>query len=137
MKILATKSTKIGFLYIFSLVISIIFSLGGFYVIYLLYAGISVALVSLGIVIDYFCTAKNPIILSDKNQLILPKGIVLELADIIDVSYKRATAKGIQYKWGTVKITSTKGEFKFRYLENCEDVAKTLLKLIYQNNILD
>lgn len=133
MKVLATKSTKIGFLYIFCLVMGVIFSLFSFYMIYFLLVGILLVLVSLGIVIDYFHTAKTPILLNDKNQLILPKGIILELNEVKDVSYRRASAKGIQYKWGTVKIISTKGEFKFRYLENCEEVAKTILKLVYQS----
>ncbi|MCM1260112.1 MAG: hypothetical protein NC182_04145 [Prevotella sp.] len=132
MKVLATKSTKIGFLYIFCLVMGVIFSLFSFYMIYFLLVGILLVLVSLGIVIDYFHTAKAPILLNDKNQLILSKGIILELNEVKDVSYRRASAKGIQYKWGTVKIISTKGEFKFRYLENCEEVAKTILKLVYQ-----
>lgn len=132
MKILATKSTKIVSLYIFCLVMGIIISFIGFYITYAFFLGILLALISLGIVIDYFHTSKTPIMLNDKNQLILPKGMILELSDIKDVSYRRASARCIQYKWGTVKIFSTKGEFRFRYLENCEEVAKTILKLVYQ-----
>lgn len=133
MKVLATKSTKIVSLYIFCLIMGIIISFIGFYITYAFFLGILLALISLGIVIDYFHIAKTPIMLNDKNQLILPKGMILELSDIKDVSYRRASARGIQYKWGTVKIVSTKGEFKFRYLENCEEVAKTILKLVYQS----
>lgn len=132
MKILATKSTKIVSLYIFCLIMGIIILFIGFYITYAFFLGILLTLISLGIVIDYFHTSKTPIMLNDKNQLILPKSIILELSDIKDVSYRRASARGIQYKWGTVKIISTKGEFKFRYLENCEEVAKAILKLVYQ-----
>lgn len=132
MKVLATKSTKIGGLYVFCLVMGIIVSIIGFYYIYIMFVGILLTIVSLVIVIDYFLTAKTPIMLNDKNQLILSNGIILELSDIQDVSYRRASGRGIQYKWGTVKIFSTKGKFKYRYLENCEEVAKTILKLVYQ-----
>lgn len=133
MKTLAKKSVGVGALYAVCLIIGIAFCISSFSIIYMLFFGIPLVAVSLYIVIEYFLTPMEPIKLNNENELVLPKGVIIPLSDINDVSYRRASARGIQYKWGTVKIISLKGTFKFRYLENCEEVCKEITKLMYES----
>jgi len=137
MKTIATKSVGVGILYILCLIIGIILTILGFSTTYILIIAIPIVGVSLYIVIDYFKTPSTPMMLNDLNELLLPKGVVIKLNEIKDVSYRRASARGIQYKWGTVKIISLKGTFKYRYLNDCERVCKTITKLMYEGKKIE
>lgn len=70
---------------------------------------------------------------NDQADVVLHQGIVIRPNELVDVSYKRASAKGFQYRFGTVIIQTTGATYKFRYLKNCEKVSKELSKLMYQN----
>ena len=72
------------------------------------------------------------IVLSDNGTLILPKGETVSLAAINDVSYRRASARGIQYRWGSVTIVTYAGTYKYGFVADCEDVAKKLTRLVYE-----
>lgn len=127
---LARKSTGVGILYLCCLVISVLLSVS-LHNAYALTLGIFVSVISLIILADYIRVPIHPVMLDQSNRLILPKNTIISPKDIIDVSYRRASARGIQYKWGTISIVSDVGTYKFRYIKDCEEVAKTILKLAY------
>lgn len=129
--IIARKSIAVGFLYSICLIVGVFFICLGMYQTYLLIAGIITDIISLIILIDYFRVPYAPISINEKS-ILLPKNTVLSLNDILDVSYRRASAKGIQYRWGTIVISSTMGTYKYRYISDCEDVAKDLLRMVYE-----
>ena len=79
--------------------------------------------------VKYLILPSNIIVLSDGDKLILPRSVVIPLTSICDVSYKRATGKGIQYRWGSITITTYHGKFKFGFVADCEDVSKKLMGL--------
>ncbi len=132
MKNLATRSSGVGALYVIMLIIGLIMLIFGFGFIYMGIMGFVITLVSLFIVIDYFRTPKTPIMLNDDHVIVLENSIKIKPEELIDISYRRSSARGIQYKWGTVIITAKQGIFKYRYLENCEEVSKELTKIMYQ-----
>ena len=49
-----------------------------------------------------------------------------------DVSYRRASAKGIQYRWGSVTLSTLYGKYKFGFVADCEEVSKRLTQLVYE-----
>lgn len=55
----------------------------------------------------YLLLPSNIIELSDENTLILPGGVVVPLCDVSDVSFRRATAMRMQYRWGTVMLPNS------------------------------
>ena len=74
----------------------------------------------------------NIIVLSDDNTIILPKGITVPLDSISDVSYRRASAKGIQYRWGSVTVSTYYGSYKYGFVADCEDVSKQLTQMVFE-----
>lgn len=134
MKVIATKSTAVGILYTVCLLVGLLLLGMGIGMSYMLIPGTLLTVFSFCIVIDYFMLPKNVIMINSDNHIVLHKNIIIKKGDLIDVSYRRASAKGIQYKWGTVKIESKKGVFKYRYLNNCEKVSKELMGFIYKMN---
>ena len=74
----------------------------------------------------------NIIVLSDDNTIILPKGITVPLDSISDVSYRRASAKGIQYRWGSVSLSTYYGSYKYGFVADCEDVSKQLTQMVFE-----
>ena len=87
--------------------------------------------VTLGVFIDYLRTPVHPFYIDEHDRLVLHDGTVLEMQDIWDVSYRRATGRGVQYSWGRVTITCGLGELKYRYIGDCESIAKSLLRRVY------
>lgn len=132
MKVIAKKSFSVGVLYTVCLVFGVIFFLLGFVRANSFVVGVPLFFCSLAIIIDYCLIPAKVIMLNKQKELILPKNTRLPLQDIADVSYRRASARGIQYKWGTVKISSSRGFFKYRYISDCEAVAKEIMKLMYE-----
>lgn len=83
--------------------------------------------------VGYWKTPKRAIVLQDNNKILLPgKGVILTFGDIKDISYVRATARGIQYKWGKVILVTNAKKYKIGYLSNCEAVAKCLTELKFK-----
>lgn len=79
-----------------------------------------------------YLTLPNEIIaLTDGNQLLLPKGVTIPLESLIDVSYKRASAKGTQEKWGKIVLKTRDHTYKFDFVADCETVAKHLTKQMH------
>ena len=70
------------------------------------------------------------IILGNEQTLILPKGVTVSLDSIDDVTFKRARAKSVRYRWGSVTILAREGKYKIHYVADCEDVAIKLNQLV-------
>lgn len=96
--------------------------------------GVAVFIVSIGIIIDYSRIPLNVIMLDENGELHLPHGKIINVSEISDISYRRASSKGWQYKWGTVTITTYHRTFKYRYIAECETVAKRLTELMHGLN---
>ena len=82
--------------------------------------------------VQFLSLPTDIIVLSDDGTLILPKQEVVFLNSISDVSYRRASARGIQYRWGSVTISAYSDTYKYGFVANCEDVAKELTRLVYE-----
>ena len=68
-------------------------------------------------------------ILGNEQTLILPKGVTVSLDSIDEVTFKRARAKSVRYRWGSVTILTREGKYKIHYVADCEDVAIKLNQL--------
>lgn len=134
MKMIATKSTSVGVLYMTIFIFVSGFLIGfGYLNPYVLFMGLLLFVVTLIIVIDYTKSPKTPIMVNKDNEIVLPRGILIKPEEITDVSYRRASGKGIQYRWGTVIITTNNHVYKYKYLKDCEEVSKVLTKLMYES----
>lgn len=80
--------------------------------------------------VQFLSLPSKIIVLTEDGTLLLPKGETVSLASINDVSYRRASARGIQYRWGSVTISTYSGTYKYGFVANCEYVAKELTRLM-------
>ena len=141
MTILGQRKSGLGALYSFTLIFSIIvliysislFWVNSFFPILIIIGVGIMATVSICILVAYYKTPKIAITY-DGQCTIYVKGQPIKLTDITYVSYRRASAKGIQYKWGSVTISTSLDKYKVSFLENCEMVEKAITKLVYENN---
>ena len=93
--------------------------------------GILVEIFSIYVLIG-FCKVPPIIITLDENGILhFPGNVTVTPSEISDVSYKPARAKHMQYKWGNVEIVTYSGKYKFKYVAECETVAKKLTELKY------
>ncbi len=127
MTVIAYRKSGLAALYMFTLVLSIILIVIGLTKDKLfILAGVLTGAISLYVLIGYFRTPKEAIRLADEMTLELPHGNRVKLSDVYDVSYKRASARGIQYKWGDVILSTKYGTFKVKYVAECEAVSKDI-----------
>ena len=81
-----------------------------------------------------FCRTPAEIVSVDNNGILhLPNDVTLNPADLIDVSYKRARGKGIQYKWGKIILSTHIDIYKFNFVADCEQTAKELTRMMYES----
>lgn len=81
----------------------------------------------------YVRTPSDAIILNYDKSITLPGyDVTLSMTEVKDISYVRARAKGIRYKWGKVIIATNDRKYVVRYLSECEKVAKTLMESWYE-----
>ena len=100
---------------------------------WLIILGIAMAAISVYTIVGYLRTPSEIITADNKGMLHLPKDVILDPNDIIDVSYRRASGKGVQYRWGTVTIFTHIESFKFDYVDDCEEVSKELTRMMYES----
>ena len=79
--------------------------------------------------VQFLLLPSELIILANQQTLILPKGVTVSLDSIDEVTFKRATAKGARYRWGSVTILTREGKYKIHYVTDCQDVAIKLNQL--------
>jgi hypothetical protein len=135
MEIIASKKGSILPLYIFVAAIGILFlcigiAIGEFYYIG---AGALIFIVGMAITLDFCRFPMTLITLGSDGMLYLPRSVTVNPREITDVSYRRASARSIQYKWGTVIITTYSDTYKLRYTADCESVSKRLTELMYES----
>ena len=82
--------------------------------------------------VQFLSLPSKIIVLTDDGTLLLPKSEAVSLRSINDVSYRRASSRGVQYRWGSVTISTYSGTYKYGFIADCEDVAKELTRLMHE-----
>ncbi len=100
-------------------------------VLLLLVMGVVILIISLRIVNTYKKTPDECIRIINEEEVEIVNNVTLNIKEITDISYRRASAKGIQYKWGDITIKTKDNAYKVRYVSECEEVSKELTKLMY------
>ena len=139
MEIIAQKKKGIWLLYVFTLLLSLFMPIiiaiiprGNVLFVILLPIWLIFSTISIVILVQYTHTPKNAILYNESEKAIyLNDNLKIHLNEIEDLSYVRAAARGIQYKWGTVKIKTKDSKYVVRYIADCEDVCKRLTHLKY------
>ena len=94
--------------------------------------GALLTVISAVLSIRFLSLPSNIIVLSEDGTLILPKGVTVSLESISDVSYRRASAKGLQYRWGSITLSTYYSSYKYGFVSDCEDVAKQLTQMVFE-----
>jgi len=81
--------------------------------------------------VQYLRIPSDIIVLSENNSLLLPKGEVIPMEAVNDVSCKCARGKGIRHRWGSVTLATRYGVYRFDFVADCEDVAEVLTRMMY------
>lgn len=134
MEVIARKREGVGVMYLCCTIVGVITTIFGIgsMTIYFALLGILLTVVCGYMYAGYVALPTDVILLEQGNVLRLPKGGTLNINDLSDVSYKCATAKEIQYKWGTVMLRTKFGDvYKYGYIAECETVAKRLTEMMY------
>lgn len=93
--------------------------------------------VSLWILVGYYSTPKETIILLNEDEIQIGKEVRISIHSIVDVSYRRTSARGVQYRWGDVIISTNNSRYKVKYLADCEKVSKEITALMYKKKDFD
>lgn len=140
MEVIGYKSKKAMILYIFGailcLTIAILgFWLGGYDRLGELFVGAVGFVVCIVVIIIIAITPEELISVDvrEENVYLYNERIVIPVKDIKDVSYRSARARYYNYSWGRIIIKTTKRRYEVNSVEDCEEVAKYLLKIIYKN----
>ncbi len=134
MRVIGCRKNGLAVLYGFVALLSLVLIAMGIAfsgMIYVLIMGLFLLAVAGYILVNYFRIPKEAILLLDDETLGLPKGVKVKLLEIMDVSYVRAQAKGVRYKWGCVILKTAAQRYRINYLADCEEVAKELTRLMY------
>lgn len=139
MEVIAYRKKGIWLMYAFTFFLGLCVPLipvnDPFYMILTALFSLTFISVSLIVLIMYFTTPQEAIFYNEYEKAIyLKKGVKMQLSEIEDLSYRRASARGFQYKWGTIIIRAQHKKYKIRFIAQCEDVCKTLTKLKYENS---
>lgn len=135
MKVLATRKTGIEILYLVLLLVGILLLILASKVgqVVMIIGTLIIVISALVLVIDIYCTPKVIMTLNEtEDVIVLSKNRIIKLTEIEDISYYRAHAKGIVYKWGSITIKTNSQKYKCKYVADCEDVSKVLTDLVYK-----
>jgi len=134
MKVIATKREGLGAMYLICTVVGVACITLGVAMpnLYSALLGILLSITCGYIYAKYFSLPKVVISIDQNGCLFLPKGVVINIKDVIDVSYRRAAAKGIQYRWGDITLTTRIGKYKYGFIAECENVAKSLTEMMHK-----
>ena len=139
MNVIAKKSEGLGLLYSFTALLGLVLiGIGVFYEktsTSLLTAVFGIVVLAISVYqVVAFCRTPAEIVTVDNTGLLhLPNDVTLNPADLIDVSYKRARGKGIQYKWGKIILSTHIDTYKFNFVADCEQTAKELTRMMYES----
>ncbi len=138
MNVIAKKTEGIVLMYSFSLLVGLmLIGIGAAYAetaeILMILLGIALAIISGYHIVKYLQLPHDVITVDNQGILHLPHDVTVNPADLTDVSYKRASGKGFQYKWGEIVLFTHIDSYKFDYVDNCEETAKELTRLMYES----
>ena len=132
MRTVGYRKSSVGILYAVLLAVGVMIFIGGLsnvkYVAACIIGGL-LALISAIVVIGFFRTPADAVQASDDEVSV--GRATIKIKEISDISYRRASARGIQYKWGIVTVVTYHGTYRVNYVADCEDVAKELTRLMY------
>ncbi len=138
--VVGKRSTKVGIMYSAVGVVFLImlgFVMGNSFLRYedgmlMLFIIMIFLAVEAWVLYHYFKTPKDAIILNYNKSISLPGlDVTIPMIEVTDISYIRATARGISYKWGKVVIKTNERKYVVNYLEECEEVCKNLTREMY------
>ena len=127
-KIIAKKKHSAGVMFILLTLLGVgLLILGiAFDIKILLFMGAVFAVGCVGFVVWYFTVPSEIITLDENRNLILPKGVVIPLRDITEVSSFEAWNHRTKYTWGTVTIETKTRKYKYGFVADCAEVEKRL-----------
>lgn len=137
--VIGKKSKPVGFMYVATVIVFLIMLLviadtGAVEAILVMLIFGAIMLTVNGIILYlYVKTPDDAIILNYDKSITLPGyDVTISMSEVTDISYRRASARGVQYKWGKVVISTYDNKYTVRYLCECEKVAKTLTQEMYE-----
>lgn len=95
----------------------------------LLFMGGLFAVSCVGFVVWYFTVPSVIIVLDEKRNLILPRGVVISLRDITEVSSFKAWNLRVDYTWGTITIKTKTRKYKYGFVADCAEVERKISDL--------
>lgn len=128
MKVIAKKKHSAGIMFILLTLLGMgLLILGiAFDIKILLFMGAAFAVGCIGFVIWYFNVPSIVIALDENRNLVLPRGIVIALRDITNVSSFEAWNVRVDYTWGTITIETKTKKYKYGFVADCAEVEKKL-----------
>ena len=85
----------------------------------------------------YAALPSELITLGAGGVLTLAKDVTVRAEDILDVSYKRASSRGIQYNWGSLTIKTATETHEYLFVAECEETAKRITEMMYRAKYSD
>ena len=138
MNVIAKKTEGIVLMYSLSVLVGLmLIGMGAVYAkaaeIVMILLGIALSAISVYHIVKYLQLPHDIITVDNQGILRLPQEVTVNPADLIDVSYKRASGKSFQYRWGEIVLSTHLDRYKFNFVDDCEDVAKELTRLMYES----
>ena len=88
--------------------------------------GVLFAVGCVGFVVWYFTVPSVIIALDENRNLILPRGVVISLRDITEVSSFEAWNHRVDYTWGTITIETKTRKYKYGFVTDCAEVERKI-----------
>ena len=139
-KTIGYKKGGIGIVYIFALTLGVLLITGGCFLVIaekevagsgmFFLGGILVIGVSIVEMIEYYST-KVDVISTDGERMKINDNLFL-IKDIVDVSYRRASYKGGQYRYGKIIVKTKDTSYTAQFVAECESVSKEITRLMYE-----
>lgn len=137
MEIIARKKGDLWIIYLITAILGIGIIFLNKESMILMLVGAVITIIFIGILIDYLLIPKKIIQIREDGKILFSKKKVFLWHELKNVSYRRFSAKGIQYQWGKIMVQTTRGTFSYRYVDECEKVAQELIKRIKENDCVE
>ena len=136
-KVIAKKKHSAGVMFILLTLLGVgLLILGiAFDIKILLFMGVLFAVCCVGFVVWYFTVPSVIIALDENRNLILPRGVVISLRDITEVSSFEAWNHRVDYTWGTITIETKTRKYKYGFVADCAEVERKINDLRYGKKI--
>lgn len=127
-KIIAKKKHSAGVMFILLTLLGVGLLILGvvFDIKILLFMGVIFAVGCVGFVVWYFSVPSVIIALDENRNLLLPRGVVISLRDITEVSSFEAWNHRVNYTWGTITIETKARKYKYGFVANCAEVERKI-----------